>query len=106
MKSTAHKPQNPHLDFSNKDLPDEGHFFNAIMPLTSADSFLQVWNNPISKQKGKNEGMIVHIPYKSILIMEQDTIHAGSYKPDFLLEYERIGFHLNRKPSKYYLPGK
>ena len=52
-------------------------FFNAIMPLTSKGSFLEVWNNPTDNKEGTTAGQIVHIPYMSIFIMEHDTVHSG-----------------------------
>ena len=88
----------------NKDLPKKVCFYNADMPLTSKCSYLEVWNNPSETQDNKIPVKMIHIPYKSICIMEQDTVHAGGHQPDFFLKYERIGFHINRKPSTYYFP--
>ena len=104
MRSLYESPQRPHVDFMIEDIPEESCFYNAIMPLTSKGSFLEVWNNPSETQEGKIPGQIIHIPYKSIFIMEQDTVHAGGYQPECFLKYERIGFHINRKSGKYALP--
>ena len=106
MRSIYECPKRPHVDFMIEDLPEESCFYNAIMTLTSKGSFLEVWNNPSETQEGKIPGQIIHIPYKSIFIMEQDTVHAGDHQPDFLLKYECIGFHINRKPSTYALPNR
>ena len=104
MRSLYHKPQKPHIDFVDKDLPKESYFYNAIMPLTSKGSYLEVWNHPYENQSEPSEGQVLQIPYGSILIMEQDTVHAGAFKPDFFLGYERIGFHINRNSGKTSLP--
>ena len=36
--------------------------------------------------------------------MEQDTVHAGAFKPDLVLGYERIVFHINCNSGKTSLP--
>ena len=104
MRSLYHKPQKPHIGFMDKDLPKELYFYNAIIPLTSKGSYLEVWNHPIKDKTEPSEGQVVHIPYGSILIIEQDTVHAGAFKPEFVLGYERIGFHINRNSGKTSLP--
>ena len=100
MRSLYHKLQNPHIDFMDNDLPKESYFYNAIIPLTSKGSYLEVWNHPVKDQTEPSEGKVVHIPYGSILIMEQDTVHAGAFKPDLVLGYELIGFHINLNSGK------
>ena len=74
------------------------------MPLTSKGGYLEVCNHPVKDQTEPSEGQVVHIPYGSILIMEQETVHTGSLKPDLFLGYERTGFHINRNSGKTYLP--
>ena len=74
------------------------------MPLTSKGLYLKVWNNPSETQEDKIPGQMIHIPYKFIFIMEQDIVHTSGHQPDFVLKYESIGFHINRKPSTYSLP--
>ena len=40
MRSLYHKPQKPHIDFMDNDLPKESYFYNEILPLTSKGSYL------------------------------------------------------------------
>ena len=102
MRSIYNIPNNPHIDFMDNNLPKELYFYNAIMQFTSKGSYLEVWNHLVKDQTEPSEGQVVHIPYGSILIMEQDTVHAGAFKPEFILGYECIGFHIisySRKKS-------
>ena len=87
MRSLYNKPQRPHIDFMDKDLPEDSYFYNAVMPLKSKGSNLEVWNHPYENKSEPSEGQVVHIPYGIILIMEKDTVHAGSLKPDLVLGY-------------------
>ena len=74
LKSPMHAPQAPHLDFGIATQTAEGKLYFAVIPITPAGCYLQVWPG----HKGSH-GDIIYVSSGYMLVLPHDLVHGGVF---------------------------
>ena len=90
----ASHPQDPHIDFSWSEIDAHaGKVYIGIISLDEDGSFIQVWQSDRGSLANK-EGVLVHIPYRYVLIMPGNMIHAGGFNSNSITGNIRVHLYI------------
>lgn len=97
LKSPGFAPQFPHFDFHARELEkNSGKIYIAVTPLTAAGSYLQVWDKAVVG----SAGVVLYVPYGTLLILPGDTLHGGGFQSCFESLDLRLHFYIYVKPCR------